>query len=799
MLPPRRLRRQPRDRCLGLALAVVLLAAIVALCTYSSAPLAQRLQDAGVALVALTDHTGGRVLLEDGINLAALDGTAGRQGPRRWNDTEEQRAQARSFEDTTAQLSRQEQETYRKWVAWSEKPPGQDYVQPSVTHFSLGKMKPFKGDANQPGVLKAMLEARSYKKELIVFLMAGTGVADMGLNFVFNLRDLGYDHWAVFADDEADCDRLEAAVGNAGCIWTTVFDAEDAPDIVRGDASRRNSVLMWVKRWLHVARIIRLGYNIFNIDSDMVIHDDMYKYLKGPLIGNLTWYCGDEDYGIGCNGGTNYIQNAAPDGAAAWMAGTMSDWMLRVLENYELWEKDERTKGPWSRNVMDQNLLPSLVRSATLGFVVMPTMYPDVDADAIRKAHDELPWEGYDEHNMLEMPLEWRERFASDEIGARWHKIGVPQRRGTPVLDAPRKSFSQRYWDLLSSESGAPMWPEEAQLEAQQRPLPGKQEYLGKTLDFTVQTWKTGFMCGRWWGQKPVRGVVGHTVLIPGAFARVLLFKIAGWYHWKVEQLAVEYYSRKGFYPVWPAGQEAPPKVLLYAPALEFRGVTADEWRAINIALVTAATVLGRVLVWPLLPCGTEWLVNSEAADPTDASFLRRSRWCHVPKNCHCGVDDHWYGTPWDGGIFALPIVDENYPLSRKACLHWRGYDNNCNTQLMYPDFKHMLRQLPAAAAAATTQDTLFADGLATPQRPTFRRVTPEELRSQVESLQGDQTVVYLGAVPHLPAEASSAAPPELQAAHRLCSRSWLQMHGPEWDTFVTERLPTIGEAVSET
>lgn len=23
------------------------------------------------------------------------------------------------------------------------------------------------------------------------------------------------------------------------------------------------------------------------------------QYLKGPLIGNLTWYCGDEDYGIG--------------------------------------------------------------------------------------------------------------------------------------------------------------------------------------------------------------------------------------------------------------------------------------------------------------------------------------------------------------------------------------------------------------------------------------------------------------------------------------------------------------------
>lgn len=43
------------------------------------------------------------ISLPSGINLDALDGTAGRTGPRSWNDTAEQRAQPRSFEDTTAQ------------------------------------------------------------------------------------------------------------------------------------------------------------------------------------------------------------------------------------------------------------------------------------------------------------------------------------------------------------------------------------------------------------------------------------------------------------------------------------------------------------------------------------------------------------------------------------------------------------------------------------------------------------------------------------------------------------------------
>lgn len=109
-----------------------------------------------------------------------------------------------------------------------------------------------------------------------------------------------------------------------------------------------------------------------------------------------------------------------------------------------------------------------------------------------------------------------------------------------------------------------------------------------------------------------------------------------------------------------------------------------------------------------------------------------------------------------------------------------------------------MLRRLPAAAASATARNTLFADGLASPQRPNFRRLTPDQLRAEAESLQGDTTVdttvLYLGAVPHLPAQATAkTAGPEVQAAHQTCSRGWLYMYGPEWDAFVNDTLPHIG------
>lgn len=47
-----------------------------------------------------------------------------------------------------------------------------------------------------------------------------------------------------------------------GCVWTSIFDVEDAPALVREPAAKSNPIFFWIKRWLHVARIVRLGYNV---------------------------------------------------------------------------------------------------------------------------------------------------------------------------------------------------------------------------------------------------------------------------------------------------------------------------------------------------------------------------------------------------------------------------------------------------------------------------------------------------------------------------------------------------------
>jgi hypothetical protein len=103
-------------------------------------------------------------------------------------------------------------------------------------------------------------------------------------------------------------------------------------------------------------------------DTDMMLHDDIYKYFKSGPLSSLQWICGDEDPShLTCNGtvdphkatlpcvsmllcmfafvlsvsegsccdwagGTNYIQNAAPDGPSAWVASSITERVRSRLQ-----------------------------------------------------------------------------------------------------------------------------------------------------------------------------------------------------------------------------------------------------------------------------------------------------------------------------------------------------------------------------------------------------------------------------------------------------------------------------------
>lgn len=55
------------------------------------------------------------------------------QGPRRWDDGGQQSAEA--FPDPESYLDEDDFDIHQKWLKWSDKPRGMDYVQPSKDYF----------------------------------------------------------------------------------------------------------------------------------------------------------------------------------------------------------------------------------------------------------------------------------------------------------------------------------------------------------------------------------------------------------------------------------------------------------------------------------------------------------------------------------------------------------------------------------------------------------------------------------------------------------------------------------------
>lgn len=65
-------------------------------------------------------------------------------------------------------------------------------------------------------------------------------------------------------------------------------------------------------------RSIRLGYNVLMIDSDVIVMRDPYKYFKHAPFKDIT-VLNQAESPVDPNGGLVYVQNAAPDGPAAFM------------------------------------------------------------------------------------------------------------------------------------------------------------------------------------------------------------------------------------------------------------------------------------------------------------------------------------------------------------------------------------------------------------------------------------------------------------------------------------------------
>ena len=59
------------------------------------------------------------------------------------------------------------------------------------------------------------------------------------------------------------------------------------------------------------SRLLQLSW-----DTDMMLHDDIYKYFKSGPLSSLQWICGDEDpQHLTCNGAADLTRAISPSQA----------------------------------------------------------------------------------------------------------------------------------------------------------------------------------------------------------------------------------------------------------------------------------------------------------------------------------------------------------------------------------------------------------------------------------------------------------------------------------------------------
>lgn len=200
-------------------------------------------------------------------------------------------------------------------------------------YCSVGRVRTWSGDISTNAALREMLEAVSYKKEIIITaLNTPVGVwAEMAINLVKSAEALGLAHFVLQGVSEEVCAGLPPAFQHISCVW----DSRPGAD---GSGVTRMAVF-WAKRWETTARMLRMGYNVLIVDPDSMFHHDPYLFLKSPPLNKYTLLyqkdAPDGNFGAGVNCGVMYWQNAHPSGPAVWAVVEHTDRTYRQREAVE--------------------------------------------------------------------------------------------------------------------------------------------------------------------------------------------------------------------------------------------------------------------------------------------------------------------------------------------------------------------------------------------------------------------------------------------------------------------------------
>ena len=176
-------------------------------------------------------------------------------------------------------------------------------------YYSAGQTHAFSGrDLSRDGELDALVRARAYRGELIVFSFTSAAYwMDWAVNMAHQLHAVGYEHYVALSYP-SDCEAFERRVQRAACA-TYVMPGE------HWEALKSSIDYLWTMRY-HVSTLLaERGLNVLVLDLDCIVRRDVYVDLKSPPLADVQLIHMEEGW---ANGGLFYIQNATRGGPALW-------------------------------------------------------------------------------------------------------------------------------------------------------------------------------------------------------------------------------------------------------------------------------------------------------------------------------------------------------------------------------------------------------------------------------------------------------------------------------------------------
>ncbi|MEW5320246.1 MAG: hypothetical protein WDW38_011331 [Sanguina aurantia] len=655
-------------------------------------------------------------------------------------------------------------------------------------YCSMRHVSPFLGDVYPTAGIKACLESRGYRKEIIVISETRINPAYQAYD---EFRRLGLGHVVWMTNSQDKCERSSWLLPDLGCIWSSqVFDGAD----VQGK--------MHMDRVAFTGRALRLGFNVLQVEADIIVFQDPYRFLKSPPLSDHNLLIMRDGNGF-LNSGVIYCQNARPDGPTAYVLNEIVDRTLRWQESKALLESKDP---PRSAICAEQSQFTDTLLSVVAGRPLFsqcwgPESYELRDkwwADHAKVLN--ITIDGNmpigDSQRLLESVMEQVLGTARRSLSAHgsahgrlpgrqlslwraWARLTQtfprPRRRAcahlTQACALPSQGVGASDADVPAAPSQG-VWPEELGGRGYVNPRDGAAaEYIAHMLEdtnvlwpdvedadkdadsatitetfaflpaFFIHTWSVGGGMG-WWNKELVPHfpqVMAHFVQVPGGASNKPVVKMSlARYDWNLAHLAK---AQEGVF--FSSTRTSPtPDVLAYSPEIEDTPwPNAAAYQDAIQALVLLGMASNRTVAFPSLPCNLTWV----AAHPLDSMPLNLD---HVRYISYGGT----------GGGNNLRCMSSAYMMH--DCLQareaWPG-------GLLPVEFAHFLTLCPDEDMHVTYDRTAMSQAA-----PRARGGTPLDLRSKrtgavadvldidlaalARSIRQDTThrVVWLDAIPRL-------------------------------------------------